>query len=132
MKIYLSYKQTWIEENELIKDLNFFKSKVEKTWNNIFIYYLEEPSKLEADVLNSKFLEEIKKSDLILAYINYPEKSEWQLLELGMAYALNKKIIVLVNEKVEKNYYLSYWLWKTIKFKNLEDLDFDKILNDID
>jgi len=128
MKIYLSYKQTWIEENELIKDLNFFKSKVEKTWNNLYIFYFEEERNQKADKLNKKFLEEIGKSDLILAYINYPEKSEWQLLELGMAYALNKKIVVLVNEKIEKNYYLSYWLWKTIKFKKLEDLDFDKIL----
>jgi nucleoside 2-deoxyribosyltransferase len=34
------------------------------------------------------FLENIKKSDLVLAYINYPDKSEGQLLELGMAYAL--------------------------------------------
>ena len=131
MQIYLSYKQTWIEKSRLLDELLFFKSNIEKTWNNIFIYYLQENNELPPKELDMKFLEKIKESDLVLAYINYSEKSEWQLLELGMAYALNKKILILINEKIEKNYYLTYGLWKVIKFQKLEYLDFKKIINGI-
>jgi len=129
MNIYLSYKQSGIDPELLVKELSFLKRKIEETWNKLYVFYFEENSEQAANILNKKFLDKIKESDLVLAYINYPEKSEWQLLELWMSYALWKKIIILVNEKVKKNYYLVYWLGKSIEFSNLNDLNFKEILD---
>ncbi len=128
MNIYLSYKQSWIETKQLEEELIKIKNKIEATNNKVFIYYFEEDSSLSADKLNKKFLENIKKADLVLAYVNYENKSEWQLLELGMAYALWKKIKILLNSKVKDNYYLIYWLGEVIEFDDLWSLDFNTIL----
>ena len=125
--IYLSYKQSWIDTNQLEKELNFIKNKLEATWKKVFIYYFEEDSTLPPNQLLKKFYENIKKANLVLAYINYPEKSEWQLLELGMAYALWKPIKILINKTVNDNYYLVYGLGQVIEFEKLEDINFDKI-----
>ena len=122
--IYLSYKQTGIDPKQLEKELKFIKNKLEAAGHKVFIYYFEENSQLPPNELNKKFLQNIQRSEIVLAYINYPEKSEWQLLELGMAYALKKKIIILVNRKVKENYYLVYWLGKVIEFDVLENVDF--------
>ena len=130
MNIYLSYKQSWIEPNILKKELLFIKNSLEKLWHKVFIYYFEEDSSLPADKLNQKFLKNIKKTDLVLAYVNYKEKSEGQLLELGMAYALWKEIKMLVNKSVKDNYFLIYGLWKTIEFEKIENLDFNVIIDD--
>jgi len=129
MKITISYKQSWVSENELNKNLSFLRENIENLWHSSFIYYLDEDSSLEASEINKKVLENIKNSEIIIWFINHKEKSEWQLLELGMAYALWKKIILLVNKKVKDNYYLIYWLnTKIIYFDKLEDLDFKEIL----
>ena len=123
MNIYLSYKQTWIKKDVLESELKYIKEQLEKKWHNVFIYYFEEDSSLSADKLNKAFLEHIKKSDLVLAYINYEQKSEGQLLELGMAYALWKEIKVFINKTVKENYFLVYGLGKVYEFDSLEDLD---------
>ena len=128
MKIYLAYKQTWIDKNKLKQELSFLKEILEQNWKNkVFIYFFDWDSNLPPEKLNNNFLNEIETSDLIVWYINYPEKSEWQLLELWMAYALNKKILILINDSVKDKYYLVYWLGKVINFKNLIDLK--KLLN---
>lgn len=128
MKIYLAYKQTWIDKNKLKQELSFLKEILEQNWKNkVFIYFFDWDSNLPPEKLNNNFLNEIETSDLIVWYINYPEKSEWQLLELWMAYALNKKILILINNSVKDKYYLVYWLGKVINFKNLIDLK--KLLN---
>ena len=129
MKITVSYKQSWVSEKVLNKNLSFLRENIEKLGHSSFIYYLDEDSSLEASKINRKVLENIQNSDLIMWFINHKEKSEWQLLELGMAYALWKKIILLVNKRIKDNYYLIYWLnAKIIYFDMLGDLDFKKIL----
>ena len=125
--IYLSYKQSWVNPNQLEKELKFIKNKLEATWQKVFIYYFEEDSTLPPHQLLKKFYENIKKANLVLAYINYPEKSEGQLLELGMAYALWKPIKILINNTVKNNYYLVYGLGQVIEFEKLECIDFNKV-----
>jgi len=150
-KVFISYKQTWISESELEKNLWFLRKKIEKLNSNFLslrlkgkmserqkgilnyktlIYYFDDNSDLSAEVLDKKFLENIKIADIFISFLNYKEKSEGQLMELGMAYALWKRIILLVNNKVKDNYYLAYWTTKEIYyFDSLQDLDFTKILN---
>jgi len=127
--IFISYKQTWISEEELNKTLGFLREKLEKLWQKTFIYYFDDNSQLPVEELDKKFLEDIKKSDIFISFLNYKEKSEWQLMELWMAYSLWKRIIILVNNNIKENYYLSYWTTKEIYYFNeLEDLDLKKIL----
>ena len=126
--IYLSYKQSWIPTEILEKELNYIKNQINKLWEKIFIYYFDSNSNLPPKQLLKNFLLNIKKSNIVLAYINHPNKSEWQLLELGMAYCLWKKIKILINKEVKENYYLVYGLWEVIEFKNLEEVDFKKLI----
>jgi hypothetical protein len=127
--IFISYKQSWISHNELSLNLWFLKKNIEVLNYKTKIYYFDDNSNLEARVLNKKFLENIKNSDIFISFLNYKEKSEWQLMELWMAYSLWKKIILLININIKDNYYLSYWTTSEIYyFDKLENLDFKKIL----
>jgi hypothetical protein len=129
MKIFISYKQTWISDLELKKNLWFLKEKIKKFWYKPLIYYFDDNSDLPAKELDKKFLENIKKSEIFISFLNYKDKSEWQLLELWMAYSLWKKIILLVNNSVKDNYYLVFWTTENIYFfDELDNLDFKKIL----
>lgn len=121
MNIFISYKQTWIEKQELEKNLLFLKNKLEKLWHDVFIAYFTEYENMDQKELDNYFLENIKKADLVLAFVNYESKSEGQLLELWMAYALGKKIKLLVNKKIKDKFYLIYGLWEVIYFDKLED-----------
>ena len=126
--IYLSYKQSWIPPKILEKELNYIKNQINKLQEKIFIYYFDSNPNLPQNQLLKNFLLNIKKAKLVLAYINYPEKSEGQLLELGMAYCLGKKIKILINKEFKEHYYLVYWLWEVIEFKSLEEIDFAKLI----
>ena len=128
MKVYLSYKQSWIPEKELEANLIFLKQQVENLGHQIFIYYFDDNSDLPPKELDKRFLEKIKESDLVLGFVNYKDKSEGQLLELGMAYSLWKKIQILLNKKVKDNYYLIYGLWQVYEFDKIQEIDFNKIL----
>ena len=128
-KVFISYKQSGISDTELKETLWFLRENIDKLWFESLIYCFDDNSDLEASILNKKFLNNIKSSDIFLSFLNYENKSEWQLLELWMAYSLWKKIILLVNKNIKDKYYLAYWTTNTIiYFDNLEDLNFKKIL----
>jgi hypothetical protein len=124
MKIFISYKQTWITQEELDKNLWLIKKVIHKIGYKSFIYYLDWKVNSEAKIINKKALENIKKSDLVIWFINHSEKSEWQLLELWMSYSIWKKILILIDKKYENDYFLTYWLkWDIIKYDNIEEID---------
>ena len=130
-KIFVSYKQWWLEESELDNNLGFLRWELNNLNCENFIYYFDEKFKnISAEEINQNAFNEIKKSDIVLWFINHKEKSEGQLLELWMAYTMWKKIILLVNEKVKENYFLSFWLKSDIiYFYELKEIDFKKIFN---
>jgi len=130
MNIYLSYKQSGIDKIILENELWYIKKQLEKLGHKVFVYYFDEDSSFPAFDLDKRFLENIKNSDLVLAYINYKDKSEGQLLELGMSYALNKKIKIILNKNVKDNYFLVYGLWEVFKFDVLEKVEFNTIIID--
>lgn len=112
MKIFLSYQQTWIDNETLLKDLQFFRRVfIEKNIEN-YIYYLDEKEWNDVSYVCEKAKEEIEKSDLVIAYINHQKRSEWMLLELGIAYSLWKEIKIFINKKYKDDYLLIYWLTK--------------------
>lgn len=110
MQIFLSYKQTGLDKEYLKNELVFIKNIIKNTWNSIYIYFFDELKNETPKLLIEKFKQEIKKSDLVIWLVNYTEKSEWELLELWIAEAMNKSILLLVNNKVKSNYSLIYWL----------------------
>ena len=129
MEIFISYKQTWIDKEELNNNLWEIRYNLNDLWFKNNIYYLDEKRNNTAEKVLNTVKNNIIKSGVFIAFINHPEKSEWQLLELGIAEWLWKKIILLVNNKVKDKYFLTYWLnSKLIYFNSLEDINFKKIL----
>lgn len=125
MKIFISYQQTWIPEKELRDNLLYLRNILKDQWIDNFIYFLDEDSTKDANYIVTKLKQEIKNSDIVLAFTNYDKISEWQLLELGFALWNNKKIIFLVKENLLNKYYLIYWFDKidTITFGNIKQVE---------
>ncbi len=114
MKIYLCYKFAWIGKDVLLQELNWIKNVFDDFWFESFIFCLEYNFKPETQTLDANFViakakEKISEADLVLTYINYPQKSEWMLIEQWIAYSLNKKIAVFVKNEIKSNYFLTYW-----------------------
>ncbi len=130
MKIFISYKQTGIKKEELDNKLNILNNKIIPFCNDSYCLWIDDkPNYHKKEILIKKLRDKIIKSNIIIWLIDNIEKSEWQLLELGMAYSLWKRIILLVNNDNKDNYYLSYWITTEIHyFDELENLDFKKIL----
>ncbi|MDD2870726.1 MAG: hypothetical protein PHS49_01950 [Candidatus Gracilibacteria bacterium] len=118
MQIFLSYKQSDLEKNILNNELNYIKNIIENTGNSIYIYYFEEQESNNSKTILDIIKKEIHKSDLVIGLVNYNKKSEGELLELGIAEALNKKILLLVKNEVKENYSLIYGLNCDILYYN--------------
>jgi len=113
MKIYLCYKFSWIEKDVLLQELSWIKAVFDDFGFESFIFCLEYNFIPEAQVLDANFVitkakEKISEADLVLIYINSPQKSEWMLIEQGIAHALGKKIAVFVKNEIKSNYFLTY------------------------
>ena len=71
----------------------------------------------------SALVTKIKESDIVISFINYEWKSEWMMEELGIAFWLDKKVMILMNTKYESEYYLSYWLSdNTVLFSDFTEI----------
>jgi hypothetical protein len=116
----------------LIEELKKIKQVLENNWHQVFVWILDRPDRnqLTASQIMKITKDKIKESDLILCYIKYPEKSEWMLLELGIWYAFNKKIKILVKEDLKDKRWWIYWLTKDIIFWKT-DKEFFEILSQI-
>ncbi len=133
MNIIISYKQTWVDIEELEYNLKFLRKTLEDLGHKTFIYFLDDDSEKTASYIMQRVKDEIEKADLFLCFINHKEKSEGMLLELWEAYALWKEIILLVNNKFRGDYYLSYATAKeTLYFDKIHDLkeDLENLLKD--
>lgn len=125
MKITISYKQTWVPKEELDEKLGKIKQVIEDIGHTSFVYHLDTSYENQtAKEIISKAKKEIETSDIVVAFINYPWKSEGMMQELWIAYGLNKKILVLVNKKVEDEYFLTYWLsTNTVFFDDFNEIE---------
>ncbi len=124
MKTYLAYKQTWVTNSELQEKLWKIRETLNDIWIKNFIYFFD------CDFENSsnkqiiqKARDEIKNSDLIIAFIDHHGKSEWMLQELWIAFWLEKNILSIVNNSVKDEYFLTYGLSnKTIFFDDFREV----------
>ena len=124
MKIFISYKQTWISDTELTDKLWQIRDILSDLWHKSFIYYFDADFQEQTprDIIEYA-KEKIKESDIVISFINYEWKSEWMMEELGIAFWLDKKVMILMNTKYESEYYLSYWLSdNTVLFSDFTEL----------
>lgn len=124
MKTFISYKQTGVSETELKDELKYLKNIIKETWNKAYVYLFDDDFTNDFKTIIKKVNKEINKSELVICFINHSKKSEWQLIELWIAEWLDKKILLVVNEKFRDDYFLIYGLnIDTIYFKKIEDVD---------
>jgi len=111
MKIFVSYQQTWVSYKDLTEKLWKIRSIIWWLKHDNFIYFLDVNFKNQsAGEIILKAKQEIESSDLVLAFVDYEQRSEGMMLELGVAYWWNKKILFIINNKFKENYFLSYWI----------------------
>lgn len=123
MKVFVSYKQSWVDKKDLDRDLSILKKSLDDLWCENFIYYLDIKWKRSPKEVIEISKKNIENSDLVLCFINYEELSEWMLLELWIAYELWKDIMVLINKDIVFSYYLVRSIArKVIEFDNINDL----------
>lgn len=123
MKIFLSYKQSWVKEQELKRDLSFIRESLSELWLESFIYYLDISWKKTPKEVLEIAREKIEKSDIVICFVNYEELSEGMMLELWIAYDLKKDVILLINKKISFPYFLlKSFAKKIIEFDKLEDI----------
>ena len=122
MKVFVSYKETGVPEEELLNRIWEIKWILDYLEYDSFIFWYD----MRGKAFDSKEVvwvmqQQIASSDLVLSFVNYSERSEWELLELGMAYAMGKPIINFINEEVESWYRLIDVIWEKILFKGFND-----------
>lgn len=124
MKVFLSYKQTWIEPQELENTLWTIRNFLHSQWIENFIYYFDHDFKSQnAKEIIYNARKQIKESDIVIWFINYPWRSEGMMQELWMAYTLNKSVILIVNNTVKDEYFLSYGIaHTTLYFDNISQI----------
>jgi len=122
MRVFVSYKETGVELAELEKRLGQIKSVLEFLEYEFFIFWYDARDKITspAQILPT-IKEQIQQADLVMALINHSQKSEWQLLELWMASAWWKPIVVFVQEEMLSWYRLVDELGEKVVFKDFDD-----------
>lgn len=126
MKIFISHKFRGKDKRDLKRKLKKIAFFLEKKRHNPFIYFRDKTSwkvkiLCQGKVIKEAF-KEIKKCDVFLCFIDEPELSEGMLLEIGFAKALNKKTVLLINEKYPR-FTLRAIFDKVILFNRPQDID---------
>lgn len=124
MKIFISYKQTGVSDNELTDKLWKIRDILSSMWHESFIYYFDADFQQQTPKEIIEYAKEkIEESDIIISFINYEWKSEWMMEELWIAFWLDKKVMILMNTQFESQYYLSYWLSdNTVLFSEFSEI----------
>ena len=126
MKIFISHKFRGVNKKVLRKEIEKISNLLEKEGHKTFNYFRDKENWIPQEFPQGKVIKdafkEIKKCDIFLAFVNYKEPSEGLLLEFGFAKALNKEIILLINES-RCSTFLESISDKVIKFKDLKEIN---------
>ena len=125
MKIFLSYRYTGEDPEEVRENVELICSALETAGHKSYCTFFDGQFFKGKDFSNKEILlhafKEIKKADVLLAFVNSKEKSEGMLLEAGYALANKKPVYLLVREGV-KTVFLREMAEKIIDFKDTEKL----------
>lgn len=126
MRYYIAYKFLNADKEVLKKTIGIISDMVEKEGNTTRIFYRDIQNRgtisMTIDQIIRQAFAEIKKSDIILAFIESEEKSEGMLLEIGYAKALGKKVKVLIKRWIDLRFVRAL-ADETIEFDSIEDLE---------
>jgi len=125
MKIFLSYKFNG-EDPEILKEIiTKIGDSLEKAGHICFCSFWHEDfyheNKFTHKQILEHALEELKQSDINLAFVKSADKSEGMLLEAGYALAQKKKFYLAIKKGVE-TVFLREIADKVIEFEDLDDL----------
>jgi nucleoside 2-deoxyribosyltransferase len=125
MKIFISHKFRGVDKAILKNELSFIMDILEYSGNQTFNYFRDvqkwNSQELPPGEVITAAFKEIEKCDAILCFINNEESSEGMFLEFGFAKALEKKTILLINNKYSKPT-LEAISDKVIKFRDFPDV----------
>ena len=126
MKIFVAHKFSEVDKGQLREKLEKVFSFLEKNGHQTFNYCRDrqkwKEDRRQLGIIVKEALEDLKKSDAILIFIDGPERSEGIYMEFGFAKALGKKVILLIAEDASSPM-LEAMADQVIKFKELKDLE---------
>ena len=122
MRVFVSYKETGLADQELSKWIWEIRSVLDYLEYDSFVFWYDMKGKtFDPQEVIEIMQQQIKSSDLVLSFVNYAERSEGELLELGMAYAMGKPVVNFINEEVESWYRLIDVIGEKILFNGFDD-----------
>lgn len=122
MRVFVSYKETGLAEQELSKWIWEIRNVLDYLEYDSFVFWYDMKGKtFDPQEVIEIMQQQIKSSDLVLSFVNYAERSEGELLELGMAYAMGKPVVNFINEEVESWYRLIDVIGEKILFNGFDD-----------
>lgn len=123
MDIFVSYKQSWIDNKILFYKLNKIRKALNLKWKSNYIFFLDTNFKnMSPKDIIQESLNKIKESKEILCFIDSKEKSEGMLIELWIAKAFWKKINIYIQKDCINSFWSIKWLSDNIIiFNNFED-----------
>ena len=125
MRYYIAYKFLNSDKEILKKNLGIISDMIEKTGNTTCIFYRDLQNRWTISMLIDQVIKqafiEVKKSDVILAFIESEEKSEGMLLEIGYAKALGKKLVLVIKRWINLRFLRSL-ADEIIEFDSIEDI----------
>lgn len=125
MRIFLSYKFTGENEDELRPIIKNICSSLEKAGHATFCSFWKTAHFKEKNFNHEQILKyafnELDNCDCLLAFINSPIRSEGMCIEVGYALAKGKKVIAAIKDGVRSPFIESMANY-LIEFDGLEDL----------
>jgi nucleoside 2-deoxyribosyltransferase len=124
-KIFLSYKFTGEDINELTDSLKKILSALRAAGHNVYCA-IEDKKCFKGNNRTSKeiilhIFKQLDNCDMILAFVNSDKKSEGMLLEIGYAAAKNKKLAIVIKQGIETTF-LTNLAEMVIEFSSIDDL----------
>jgi|TARA_B100002003_G_scaffold251555_1_gene295822 nucleoside 2-deoxyribosyltransferase len=125
MKIYIAYKLSGVDREQLQKRLESISKTIEETGNKSFIFMRDiqdwQPGDIGPKEIMDKAMKEMRNCDAILSIIETQEKGEGLLLESGFMKALGKKVIIATGPN-GRGFLLKAIADELIEFENEGDL----------
>ncbi len=125
MKIFISYRRTGEDPEELKEVIHNIFTNLEKAGHTPFCSFLKDDLFKKNKFTHKQILEyalnELDKSDICLAFVKSENKSEGMLLEIGYALAKKKKFVLAIKEGV-RTVFIREMADQTIEFETLDQL----------
>jgi len=125
MKAYIAYKFRG-EDSSILKEKLLKIDEIVKNLGFETFIFQRDIKNWSSDVIDSKivvdnFVEELKKSDVLVCYIDSDDKSEGLLLECGYFKGLGKKVVLVVKKGV-RYVLLRELVDDVIEFESLDEV----------